>query len=482
MSPRPADEGSARPMRRATAPILALAAILTLAALAAQPGAPSSSATAQNLARAYLPLALRDADAAAWPLPTNPRATDRAGTAVAGPPATATPGAPLTLRVRRNQRYRDDLPDVDDALISLDLYTDAAARRSDPPRPLMVYVHGGGWQAGDKRSVGAKAEAFVAAGWVFASVNYRLSPAADFPAHAEDVAAAIAWLREQALRLNVDAGRMSLMGHSAGAHLVALVGADPRYLGAHGMAPAELSAVVPVDTQAYDIVALAAAQGGRLSEVYRQVFGESEEGWRFASPVTYVRDAEAGSLPPMAVAYSGGNGAPDRPSPLRKAMAEGFVAALRNAGGRTLLVPAPRRDPRPDQSGARQPGRRRDRGDLRLLGGSRRGPRTGRRPRPTHDGAPTTHAPARRRHRHARPEPHPHDAHGHAPGPRHPHARPAPDPPHRDAHRRRRGAAQLAIRHRRRPRSAPRPLSPRQFRRPGPPPRDLGPRRRLAQR
>ncbi len=304
---------------------LALTTSLT-AVLARAPTTPPATAQRASL---YLPVALQayDADSGQELSPVG-RGTERA--------RTATANQPDAVRVRRDLQYRDDLPGVDPALVSLDLYN---IRGAVEGRPLMVYVHGGGWQSGDKRAVGRKAEAFVAAGWVFASVNYRLSPDADFPAHAEDVAAAIAWLREQAGRSGVDGSRIALMGHSAGAHLVALVATDPRYLGAYGMAPSDLSAVVPVDTQAYDIPALAERLGGTLSGVYVQVFGSDPDGWLLASPSHYV-EPERG-IPPMAVAYSGGAGAPERPSAHRRVLSTAFAALLADAGIQSELIAAP---------------------------------------------------------------------------------------------------------------------------------------------
>lgn len=294
-----------------------------------RPIASPSPAPSDDVATLYLPLALR-----AHPLDGAPRPTLPPPAASPSPAASATsPPTPTGgMVVRRGLRYLEP-PDADPDLTSVDVYAPRGARDA----PVMVYVHGGGWSAGDKRNVGRKAEAFVDRGWVFVSANYRLTPDVAFPRHAEDLARAVAFVREEIGRVGGDPEQLFLMGHSAGAHLVALLGTDPRYLAAEGIGLADLRAVVPVDTQAYDIPRLAALSPGGLSAVYRATFGEDPAFWSFASPITYV-EADRG-IPPFCVAYSGGATAGE--SPRRRALSEAFVDALDASGVETRLVPAP---------------------------------------------------------------------------------------------------------------------------------------------
>lgn len=93
--------------------------------------------------------------------------------------------------------------------------------RSRGPWPVLIFVHGGGWSEGDKGGVPFNPSQF---GYLVASINYRLYPAARFPAMIEDVKCAIRFLRANASRFNIDAERIGLLGHSAGSHLVALAG------------------------------------------------------------------------------------------------------------------------------------------------------------------------------------------------------------------------------------------------------------------
>ena len=102
--------------------------------------------------------------------------------------------------------------------LALDLYMPAAA---DNP-PLLVWVHGGAWRAGSRKSVPALA--LVEAGYALASTSYRLSGVAPFPAQSHDIKAAIRFLRARAADYGYDALRIGILGSSAGAHLAALVG------------------------------------------------------------------------------------------------------------------------------------------------------------------------------------------------------------------------------------------------------------------
>src|SRR5262245_38608309 len=109
---------------------------------------------------------------------------------------------------------------------TLDVYTDADAKN----QPVVVWIHGGGWQAGDKSDVQKKPQAFTGRGFVFVSVNYRLLPDATIKQMAEDVAKAIRWTHDHAKDYGGDPDTIFVMGHSAGAQLAALVCTDDRYL------------------------------------------------------------------------------------------------------------------------------------------------------------------------------------------------------------------------------------------------------------
>jgi|AGTN01.3.fsa_nt_gi Esterase/lipase len=94
--------------------------------------------------------------------------------------------------------------------------------QSTKPLPLIVFIHGGGWREGDKAQ--CPALDLCSRGFVVASINYRLAPAANFPAQIEDCKAAVRWLKENAAEYQINPNRVGLWGVSAGGHLAALVG------------------------------------------------------------------------------------------------------------------------------------------------------------------------------------------------------------------------------------------------------------------
>lgn len=145
--------------------------------------------------------------------------------------------------------------------------------------PLVVFVHGGGWKRGDKRNATGeyKPAHYLEQGYAFASINYRLVPAATVEQQAQDVASALAYLIRQAQTLGFDASRVVLMGHSAGAHLSALVGTDMQYLKKAELGPKSLRGVIPLDGACYDVPRQIVEGGDFMYDTYIQAFG-SEKG------------------------------------------------------------------------------------------------------------------------------------------------------------------------------------------------------------
>lgn len=116
-----------------------------------------------------------------------------------------------------------DIPYVDSGheRQKLDLYL---PEKADGPFPLIIWVHGGGWQNGSKDGCPPLRAGYAARGYAVASIGYRLSGHAIFPAQIEDCKAAIRWLRAHATEYNLDPDRFGVWGSSAGGHLVALLG------------------------------------------------------------------------------------------------------------------------------------------------------------------------------------------------------------------------------------------------------------------
>ncbi len=151
--------------------------------------------------------------------------------------------------------------------------------------PLVVFVHGGGWKRGDKReATGHKGTHFVQQGYAFASINYRLVPEHRVEEQAQDVADAIAYLIKNAELLGFDSKRVALMGHSAGAHLSALVGTDMQYLEKAGLDAHTLRGVIPLDGAAYDAGRQIQISGDLMHDTYLQAFGSELDRQQALSP------------------------------------------------------------------------------------------------------------------------------------------------------------------------------------------------------
>jgi arylformamidase len=216
---------------------------------------------------------------------------------------------------------------VDPNLLSLDIYRpkSPSTNAQQPNKPVVVMIHGGGWRTGDKGNVfqgRQKASFFTGHGFVYVSVNYRLSPAVQHPAHVEDVAKALAWIINNIASYGGDPKRIFLMGHSAGAHLAALVTADEAYLNKLGKSPAMLSGVILLDSAGYDIPAKLDLSDGPLTHPLAEgAFGKDRQTWIQASPVQYVKRGKI--LPSFLVFYT------DRKP--AEAISKEFVEALQEA-------------------------------------------------------------------------------------------------------------------------------------------------------
>lgn len=176
------------------------------------------------------------------------------GTAPAPPPASAT----LAYGADRLQR--------------LDLWKAQGRTR---PAPLVLFVHGGGWKRGSKDNAASRwaPSHFPQQGYAYASIDYRLVPAASVEQQAADVAHALKALLDRAPELGIDRRRVVLMGHSAGAHLVALVGTDQRYLRSAGLGFADVTGVIANDGAAYDVPVQVRDSGRMMRRTYAEAFG-----------------------------------------------------------------------------------------------------------------------------------------------------------------------------------------------------------------
>lgn len=209
----------------------------------------------------------------------------------------------------------------------LDVYSFEGASNA----PILIYVHGGAWMIGDKRQVRDKPAFFKANGYVFVSVNYTLVPRGTVEGQMAEIDAAIGFIADNAARFGGDAGNISLMARSAGAHLVTMAAVNPGPRARALLAEGALRAVIANDTIAYDIAQIAAEAGGRLPRLYRRPFGEDPARWAALSPISYV--AGARGLPRFLLTHSAqGNTA------ARAAGCERVCEFIKRCGGRGARV------------------------------------------------------------------------------------------------------------------------------------------------
>ena len=157
--------------------------------------------------------------------------------------------------------------------------------------PVIFMVHGGGWKRGDKGMSGVvdnKVERWGPRGIVFISANYRLMPEADPYVQAEDIARALAKAQADAARWGADPKRFVLMGHSAGAHLVALLAASPDMLKRFGAQPP--IATVSLDSGTLNVVE---TMEGRHFELHDYAFGKDKDLWVRTSPWHALKERPA---------------------------------------------------------------------------------------------------------------------------------------------------------------------------------------------
>ncbi len=203
--------------------------------------------------------------------------------------------------VKRDIRYADSTHQRH----VLDIYSPRGAKNL----PVVFWIHGGGWQTGDKSSVQIKPQYFMDKGIVFVSTNYRLLPDVDMGTIVRDIAKSIHWVHDHIAEHGGDPQRLFVMGHSAGAQLAALVCIDDRYLKAEGLSLAIIKGCVPVDGDTYDVPAIIETAETRrrvhgLPQAkfgHREKFGNDAAKHRDFSAVTHV--AKDKGIPPFLILH-----------------------------------------------------------------------------------------------------------------------------------------------------------------------------------
>ncbi len=155
--------------------------------------------------------------------------------------------------------------------------------------PVLIFVHGGSWRNGSKEIYPFFGERFALEGYVTLIINYRLAPETPFPGFVQDAALAVKWAKDNVQNFAGDPNRVFLAGHSAGAHIVAMLALNPTYLKAVNLERSAVRGVVGM-AGPYDIAAFF-SQSPNL----QQAFGSDPGAWAATQPLNFVD----GTNPPM---------------------------------------------------------------------------------------------------------------------------------------------------------------------------------------
>lgn len=230
-----------------------------------------------------------------------------------------------TAQIVRDVCYTAGAP-CDTARHTMDLY-----RPSTAAWPVIIFVHGGNWDSGDKnyRAGGADVYAnigrfYAARGIGVAVVNYRLQPAVAWPAQVDDVRVAVTWVRSNISRYGGQPHRIFLMGHSAGAHLASLVALTSPDLPVRGVIAVSGAALDLTDEQTYQL--------GADRAFYHQRFRGSDTGTAWARKASPARFATP-QAPPFLILYAIGE------SRALQRQSQVLHEALTEAGTASTLVP-----------------------------------------------------------------------------------------------------------------------------------------------
>lgn len=215
------------------------------------------------------------------------------------------------LSVAHGQNLTSDIPYADPAHERqvLDIYAPDGAK----DLPVVFWIHGGGWQTGDKTDVQIKPRVFARRGFVFVSTNYRLLPHVEMGVLIRDVARSLGWVHKNIAGHSGDPRRIFVMGHSAGAQLAALLCIDDCYLKAEGVPFDVLQGCVPVDGDTYDLPAIIMTAEFRQTVHrlplpkfgHRVKFGNDPKKHIDFSAVTHV--ARGKGIPPFLILHVAGH-------------------------------------------------------------------------------------------------------------------------------------------------------------------------------
>lgn len=199
---------------------------------------------------------------------------------------------------------------------------DVIAPNAPGPYPVLVFIHGGGWHSGRPEDYHFIGRTFARAGYVVVLPGYRLGPEGIYPHMLEDGAAAVAWTAQNIARFGGDPDQVVLMGHSAGAHTVAMLGLERQWLGRQGLRDGFVKGVVGLSGP-YAFYPF-------HSDSARNAFGHVEDP-AITQPISFARS----DAPPMLLLTG------DADTTVKPRNSKVMAKALADKGGHARLVILP---------------------------------------------------------------------------------------------------------------------------------------------
>lgn len=199
---------------------------------------------------------------------------------------------------------------------------DVIAPSAPGPHPVLIFIHGGGWNSGRPEDYHFIGRVFARAGYTVVLPGYRLGPEGVYPHMLEDGAAAVAWAARNVARYGGDPNQIVLMGHSAGAHTAVMLGLERQWLGRNGLPDSLVKGVVGLSGP-YDFFPF-------TSDSARQAFGHVDDP-KLTQPIAFAR----GDAPPMLLLTG------DADTTVKPRNSKILAKALTDRGGRAELVILP---------------------------------------------------------------------------------------------------------------------------------------------
>ena len=184
----------------------------------------------------------------------------------------------------------------------LDVYTPTIDYNNSP---VLIYIHGGGWSFGDKSEWDtSKIEYFCNKGYICVSVNYRLSPDVVHPTHIQDVANAINWVEDNISKYGGNSSDITLIGHSAGAHLVALAVTNQKYINNAGANIHNINKAYILDAGAYLIMNEQIFDDNNILNMIYGAAGNdiNSDSWKDFAPYSHIDNSKY--IPYLIIAHS----------------------------------------------------------------------------------------------------------------------------------------------------------------------------------